>query len=61
MMTMVLDGLDLEFFFTVDYFWWGLRKVDPMLFCFAIRSQQTCMEDVVDSPGRWELELISDW
>jgi hypothetical protein len=61
MMTMVLDGLDLELFFTVDYLWWGFRKVDPMLLGFTIRSQQTGVEYVMDSPGRRKLELISDW
>jgi hypothetical protein len=32
-----------------------------MLLCFAIRSQQTRMEDIMDRPGQRELELISDW
>jgi len=32
-----------------------------VFFRFTIRGQQTSVEDVMDSPGRWELELISDW
>jgi hypothetical protein len=61
MMTMVLDGLDLELFFPVDYLWRGFRKVDPMLLSFMIRSQQTGVEYVMNGPCRGELELISDW
>jgi hypothetical protein len=60
MMSMVSNGLDFVFLFAVDYLWRGFRKVDPMFLRFAISSQQTRMEHVMNGPGRRELELISD-
>jgi hypothetical protein len=60
MMAMVSNGLDFVFFFAVDYLGRGFCKVNPMLPRFAIRGQQTCMEDVMNGPGLWELELIGD-
>jgi hypothetical protein len=35
MMMMVLDGLDLELLFAVNYLRWRFRKVDPMLLGFT--------------------------
>ena len=61
MTPVVLNGLDLIFLFAVDYFWWRFHKVDPVFFCFAIRSQQAGMEYIMDGPGGGKLELISDW
>jgi hypothetical protein len=55
------DVGDFIFFRSVDHFgrWWV--GVVPVLFCFAIRSQQGCMEHVMDGPGQGEVQLISDW
>ena len=61
MEAMVSNGLDLVFLFPVHYFGGRFRKVDPMFFRFTIRRQQASMEDVMDGPGRGELELISNW
>ena len=61
MEAMVSNGLDFVLLFSIHYLRGRFRKVDPMFFCFAIRCQQAGMEDVMDSPGRGELELISNW
>jgi hypothetical protein len=61
MMSMVSNGLDFVFFFAVDYLGRRFRKVDPMFLCFAIGGQQTCMEHVMNGPGRGKLELVSNW
>jgi hypothetical protein len=57
---MSADGLDFEFFFSVHDVWWWSREVDAILGCLAIRSQQTRMKDVMNGPGRGELQSISD-
>ena len=61
MEAMVSNGLDFILLFSIHYLRGRFRKVDPMFFCFAIRRQQASMEDVMDGPGRGELELISNW
>ena len=61
MKTMVSNGLGLIFLFSIHYLRGRFRKVDPMFFGFTIRRQQASMEDVMDGPGRRELELISHW
>jgi len=57
---MSADGLDLEFFFSVHDIWRRSREVDAILGRLAIRSQQTCMKDVMNGPGRGKLQSISD-
>ena len=61
MEAMVSNGLNFILLFSVHYLRGRFRKVDPMLFCFAIRHQQAGMEDVMDGPGQGKLELISNW
>ena len=61
MEAMVLNGLNFIFFFSIYYLRGRFHKVDPMFFRFAIRRQQAGMKDVMDSPGRGKLELISNW
>jgi hypothetical protein len=50
--TVVSNGLDFVFLLVVDYFGGGFCKVGPVFFRLAIRSQQACVEDVMDGPGR---------
>jgi len=40
-----------------DLGWW-LHEIGAMCFCFLIRRQIRCMEDIVDLPCPRELELI---
>ena len=61
MEAMVSNGLDFILLFSIHYLRGRFRKIDPMLLCFAIRSQETSMEDVMDGPGWRKLELISHW
>ena len=58
---MVSNGLDFILLLSIHYLRGRFRKIDPMLFRFAIRRQQASMEDVMDSPGWGKLELISHW
>jgi hypothetical protein len=57
---MSADGFNLEFFFSVHDVWWWSREVDAILGRLAIRGQQTRMKDVMNSPGRGELQSIGD-
>ena len=61
MEAMVSNGLDFILLLPIHYLGGRLCKVDPMFLCFAIRRQQTGMEDVMDGPGWRKLELISYW
>ena len=55
---MVSNGLDFILLFSIYYLRGRFRKVDPMFLCLTIRRQQASMEDVMDGPGRRELEQI---
>ena len=61
MEAMVSNGLDFVLLFSIHYLGGRFRKVGPMFLRFAIRRQQAGVEDVMDGPGRGELELISHW
>ena len=54
------DGLDLVFFSVFDKVRWWPRVVGPVFYGLAIRGQQGCMKDVMNGPGRGELQLICD-
>ena len=54
---MVSNGLDLVLLLSVHYLRGRFREVDPMFFHFTIRCQQTSVEDVMDGPGRRELDV----
>ena len=54
------DGLDLVFLFSVDHFRGRLMEIYPVLRSFFVPCQQRGVEDVMDGPGRWEAQLISD-
>ena len=56
--TVINDGLDLIFFSIFDKVGWWPRVVGSMFCGFAIRGQEGCMEDVIDGPGRGELQSI---
>ena len=56
---MVSNGLDFVLLFSIHYLRGRFRKIDPMFLRFAIRCQQTSMEDVMNGPGWRKLELIS--
>jgi hypothetical protein len=57
---MPTDGFDFEFFFSVHNVWGWSREVDAILGRLAIRSQQTCVEDVMNGPGRGKFQSISN-
>ena len=58
---MVRNGLDLVFLFAVhDVRCWS-GEVDSVLGRLMIRGQQTSVEDVMNGPGRGELQAVSDW
>ena len=59
-MTMINDGLDLIFFGIFDKVRRWPRVVGPVFCGFAIRGQEGCVEDVMDGPGRGELQLVCD-
>ena len=58
---MIRDGLDFVFLLAVHDVRRRSGEVDAVFGRLAIRSQQTCMEDVMDGPGWGELQAISDW
>ena len=49
-----------KFFLPLNQVWGWSRVIGPVLTRFVIRGQQTCMEYVMDGPGRGESESISD-
>ena len=59
-MTVINDGLDFVFFGVFDKVRGWPRVVGPVFYCFTIRGQQGCMEDVMDGPGCGKLQLICD-
>jgi hypothetical protein len=54
------DSFYFELLFSVDYFGRWAAEVGPVFFCFMIGGEKGGMKDVMDGPGRRELELISD-
>ena len=54
-MAVINDSLDFVFFGVFDKVRRWPRVVGPMLYGFAIRGQQGCVEDVMDGPGCGEL------
>jgi hypothetical protein len=57
---MSIDGFDFKFFFSIHDVWWWSREVDAILRRLAIRSQQTCMKDIMDGPGWGKFQSISN-
>ena len=55
----IIDGFDFIFFFSIHDVWGWPREVDTILGCFAIRSQQTSMKDVMNGPARGKIQPIS--
>ena len=53
-------GLHFKFLFSVHHFGWRTIIIRSMLDHFVIGSQQGGMKYIMDGPGQWELELISD-
>jgi hypothetical protein len=49
----VHNGFHFEFFFASYQVRRWSRVIGSVLIGLAIRSQQTCVEDVVDGPGWW--------
>ena len=49
---MIDDGLDLEFFLSINEVWGRFREVVPVLSGFSERHQETGMKDVMNGPGR---------
>jgi hypothetical protein len=55
------DGLDFKLFFSINDVRWWAWIVISILLSFMVRSQQASVEDVMDSPGRGQCELIRHW
>ena len=51
-MAVIDDGLDFKFFFSINDVWGRSREVVPVLMGLFEYGQETCMEDVMDGPGR---------
>ena len=49
---MIDDGLDFEFFFSINDVWGRSREVVPVLVGLFERRQESGMKDVMDGPGR---------
>ena len=58
--TVIYDGLNLVFFGVFDKVRGWPHVVGPMFHSFTIRSQEGCVEDIMNGPGRWELQLVGD-
>ena len=58
--TVINDGLNFVFFGILDKVRRWPRVVVPMLYGFAIRGQEGCVEYVMNGPGCGELQLICD-
>jgi hypothetical protein len=52
-MSMIHNSLYFELLFASHQVRWGPHVVGAVLIGFTIRRQQTCVEDVMDGPGRW--------
>ena len=57
-MSVINDGLDFVFFGVFDKVRRWPRVIDPVFDCFAIRSQEGCVKDIMNGPGCGELQLI---
>ena len=53
-------GLYFKFLLSIHHFGWRAIIIRSMLGRFVIGDQQGGVKYVMDGPGRWELELISD-
>ena len=60
-MSMIHDGFYFELLFASHQVRWRPRVVGAILIGFTIRRQQTCMEDVVDGPGRRQFQPVGHW
>ena len=54
------DGLDFVLLGVFDKIRWWSRVIGPVFDRFTIRGQEGCVEDVMNGPGRGELQLICD-
>ena len=50
--TMIDDGLDLVFLFSINDVWGRTWEIIPVLASFPERGQKAGMKDVMDGPGR---------
>ena len=55
--SMIDDGLDLIFLFSINDVWGRTREIVPILTSFPERRQEPGMEDIMDGPGRGQLQL----
>ena len=58
--TVINDGLDFVFFGVFDKVRRWPCVVVPVLYGFAIRGQEGCVEHVMNGPGCRKLQLICD-
>jgi hypothetical protein len=61
MVPVIHNGFYLEFFLASYQVRQWPRVIGSVLIGLAIRSQQTCVEDVMDGPGWWQLQPIGYW
>jgi hypothetical protein len=54
-MSVINDGLDFVLLGVFDKVGGWPHVVGPVFYCFAIRGQEGCVEDVMDGPGCREL------
>ena len=50
-----------EFFFSIHQLRGWSKVIGSLLFGLSIRGQQRGVEDVMDGPGRRELEFVRHW
>jgi hypothetical protein len=58
--SVINDGLDFVFLGVFDKVRRWPRVVVSVFYGLTIRGQEGCMEDVMNGPGRGELQLICD-
>ena len=54
------DMFDLLFLFAIHDVWWGPGEVSTMCQCFMIGREERRMEDIMNLPGDWQLQLEHD-
>ena len=50
-----------EFLFSIYQFWGWSKVIGSLLFGHLIRGQQRGVKDIMDGPGRRELEFVRHW
>ena len=56
-MTMIDDGLDFIFLFSINDIWGRTWKIISVLTSFSKQGQKSDMKDVMNGPGRGQFQL----